>query len=78
MANSLTIDNISEQTLTHLQSLAARHGRSVEDEIRQILQQVIEANLPPGDLARSLFGVEHGVDLELPERLPHEPLDLGE
>ena len=30
-----------------------------------------------GELALSLFGPEHGVELEVPERTPHDPPDLG-
>jgi len=44
------------------------------------------AGLPPavsaperlGDLAMRLFGARHGIDLQVPERTPHEPVDLTE
>jgi len=78
MSTSLTIENINENTLARLRFQADRHGRSIQEEIRQILQDAVEASLPPGDLALSLFGPEHGVDLELPERQPHQPPDLDE
>jgi hypothetical protein len=31
-----------------------------------------------GDMAVNAFGPVHGVNLELPERIPHEPVDLSE
>lgn len=40
MAN-LTIRNIDASVTTRLQLLAAQHGRSLEDEARQILQQAV-------------------------------------
>jgi plasmid stability protein len=50
----------------------------MEEEARRILRDAVSAPERLGDLARHIFGPEHGVDLQLPERIPYEPLDLTE
>jgi plasmid stability protein len=50
----------------------------MEEEARRILREAVSASERIGDLALQLFGSRHGVDLELPERAPHEPVDLRE
>lgn len=45
----------------------------MEEEARRIIAAAVSAPHRIGDLALSLFGPAHGVDLELPERIPHEP-----
>ena len=49
----------------------------MEEEVRQILRRAVSAPEKLGELALSLFGPEHGVELEVPERTPHNPPDLG-
>lgn len=73
---SLSIRKLDEKTYSRLRERAARHGVSMEEEARQILKR---ATAPPerlGDLFLKVFGPSRGVDLELPPRKPHEPLDL--
>ena len=45
---------------------------------RRILKEAVSAPERLGDLALRFFGPRHGVDLELPERAPHVPIDLSE
>lgn len=55
---------------------AATHGVSMEEEVRQILKQAVTSPVKLGDMAVQLFGEHHGIELELPEHTPHEPLEL--
>ena len=69
---TLTIRDLDDALGDRLRARAAEHGRSAEEEARHILHRTLygeaepEATLPA--LARSFFGPEHGVDLDLPER----------
>ena len=74
----LSVRKLDEETLSRLRVRAARNGVSMEEEARRILREAVSAPERLGDLALRIFGREHGVDLELPERTPHEPPDLGE
>lgn len=66
---------------TRLRVRAAERGRSMEEEVREILRRVMMEDSPPRDLAAAIrdraasFG---GIDLDLPEREPmREPPHLG-
>ena len=76
MAN-LSVRKIDEGIYERLRVRAARHGISVEEEMRQILKRAVSAPERLGDLALEHFGSEHGVELEMPPREPHESLDLN-
>jgi plasmid stability protein len=70
---SLTVRNLDPQVKERLRVRAARHGRSMEDEVRRILQDITALPEPQEDLAtiaQNLFGAGHGVELELPPRAP--------
>ena len=75
---SLSVRKLDEETLARLRTRAASHGVSMEEEVRRILKEAVASPERLGDLALELFGPQHGVDLMLPERLPHEPIDLLE
>jgi plasmid stability protein len=73
---SLSIRKLDDETYDGLRVRAVRHGVSMEEEVRQILKRAV---LPPdrlGDLFLKVFGPTQGVDLDLPPREPHEPMDL--
>ncbi|MDA0787868.1 MAG: hypothetical protein O2780_00245 [Proteobacteria bacterium] len=74
----LSVRKLDDETLLRLRIRAAKHGVSMEEEARRILRDAVSAPERLGDLARHIFGPEHGVDLQLPERIPYEPLDLTE
>jgi len=72
---SLRVNNIDENTMQRLQTQAARHGTSVEEEVRQIIERALSKQERLGDLAVRLFSPAYGNDeLVLPER----DFELGE
>ena len=77
---SITVRNIDDFLKARLRVRAAHHGRSMEEEARQILRRALgeqpdRPNL--ADLTESLFGAR-GVDLEPHPRVSaREPPDLG-
>ena len=75
---SLSVRKLDDETLSRLRIRAAKHGVSMEEEARRILKYAVSAPDQLGDLALRIFGPRHGIDLELPPRTPHEPLDLTE
>lgn len=65
---SITIRNLDEDLKTRLRVRAADSGRSMEEEVRRILRDVVgrkpsSRNLP--DIIRSHFGPANGMDLEV-------------
>jgi plasmid stability protein len=69
---TLTIRNLDEALKRRLRVRAAQHGRSMEEEVREILREVVSERSGP-DLAASIrarvAGIG-GVELELPAREP--------
>ena len=70
---NLSVRRLDEKTLEQLRLRAAEHGVSMEEEARRIIAAAVAAPRKLGDLAISVFGDSHGVDLELPHREPYEP-----
>jgi plasmid stability protein len=73
---SLSIRKLDENTYLRLRERAARHGVSMEEEVRQIITRAISPPERLGDLFQKVFGASRGVDLDLPQRTPHEPVEL--
>jgi len=80
---SMTIRNIDEQLKSRLRVQAAHHGRSMEDEARDILRAALSmqddaARQSLIDSIRSRISPLGGVDLSLPARetIP-ERVDFG-
>lgn len=71
---TLTIRNLDAALKERLRMRAARHGHSMEAEVRDILQDTLnEPQRPAVNLyqrIRSRFAPLGGVDLELPPRQP--------
>ena len=70
---SITIRNLEDDLKRRLRVRAAEHGRSMEEEAREILRRVMGENPPAKNLAaaiRARVAPLGGVDLELPEREP--------
>jgi plasmid stability protein len=69
---SITIRRLDDDLKERLRRRAARHGRSMEDEVRELLRTTLamETNEPDNlaDRIRARFAPLGGVDLELPER----------
>lgn len=79
---TLTIRQLDEKTKSRLRVLAAHHGRSMEEEAREILRSALtSARLQKRNLAESIrqrFSAFGGVELELPKRGPmREPPDFA-
>jgi len=68
----LTIRQLDERTKTRLRVRAAHHGRSMEEEAREILRSALVISSPvKGNLAEAIrrrFAALGGVRLELPRR----------
>jgi plasmid stability protein len=74
---SLSVRKIDTDVYERLRVRAAKHGVSMEEEVRQILRRAVSAPERLGDLAMECFAT-YGVELELSPRKPHEPVSLDE
>ena len=67
----IVIRKLDDDVSNELRMRAASNGRSMEEEARLILEEVL---LPKGEtrdlvtIFRSYFGPENGIDVELPRR----------
>ena len=77
----LTIRNVPAETKKRLRIRAAEHDRSMEAEVRAIIDSALgkpERSENLGQAIRRHFGALGGVELELPERERlGDPPDLG-
>jgi antitoxin FitA len=69
---TITIRQLDEKTKTRLRVRAAHHGRSMEEEAREILRSAL-SSVPPakGDLVEAIrrrFAAFGGLELKLPRR----------
>jgi plasmid stability protein len=70
---SITIRQLEETTKRKLRVRAARHGRSMEQEAREILKTAVnqpEEQTDLGEAIRRRFAKYGGVDLKIPPREP--------
>ena len=79
---SITIRNLDEQTKAQLRVRAAHHGRSMEEEARNILREAVSGGeRARSDLAEAIgrrFEPFGGCEIELPSRAPmRTPPKLG-
>lgn len=68
---SITIRHLDDGIKRRLRVRAAEHGRSMEEEAREILRQVVGEASPPTNLAaaiRSRFAALGGAEFDIPER----------
>lgn len=80
---AMTIRNIDAAIKSRLRVRAARNGRSMEDEARDILRSTLCAEpSTPSDLGQAIharFAKFGGVDLpEIPREPIRDPVDFGE
>jgi len=75
---SLSVRNIEDSVYERLRIRAARHGFSMEEEVRQLILR--EVNLPErlSSVFEENFGSKNGVDMKSPKKRPHQPMELGE
>ena len=79
---SITVRNLDERVKQKLRVRAAANGKSMEQEVRDILRTAVEdERQPTRDLAsaiRARFGPLGGVELDIPPRdAMREPPQLG-
>ncbi|UHD15798.1 FitA-like ribbon-helix-helix domain-containing protein [Thiocapsa bogorovii] len=70
---SITIRNLDDILKRRLRIRAAEHGRSMEEEAREILRRVVGEPEPPVNLVaaiRARVSAFGGADLDLPPREP--------
>lgn len=70
---SLTVRNLDDALKRRLRLRAAGHGRSMEEEVREILRTTLGPSPAPADLGQSIharFAALGGVELDLPARTP--------
>ncbi len=68
---TLTIRGLDDDTKARLRVSAARHGRSMEAEVRAILKDALppqQAMVGLGSRIHARFAAVGGVELELPDR----------
>ena len=68
---SITIRNLDYEVKRRLRIRAAANGRSMEEEVRQLLRAALGDADPPFNLAaaiRSRVAAVRGADLDLPQR----------
>jgi antitoxin FitA len=69
---TLTIRQLDEKIKTRLRVRAAHHGRSMEEEAREILRSSLSASSPAtanlADTIRRRFAKLGGIELHLPRR----------
>ena len=69
---SITIRNLDNDVKSRLRVRAARHGRSMEEEVRLILAQAVDREPVPekglGTALHELFKPFGGIELDLPPR----------
>lgn len=74
MTRSLHVRNIEDDVVQRLKARAVRHGRSAEAEHREILRQVLSADVEPsfGELAAQLRAMSASRTHTPSEDLQHE------
>jgi antitoxin FitA len=75
---NLSVRKLDEQVYEQLRIRAAKHGVSMEEEARQIISKIVTAPAKIGDVFRKHFGYKHGIDLDILQRKPHNPMDFNE
>ena len=74
---TITIQQLDERTKAQLPVRAAHHGRSIQEEPREILRTALETSPPPkanlADAVRRRFAEFGGVELEMPPRIRIRP-----
>jgi plasmid stability protein len=67
----ILVRDIEDDVKERLQRRAARHGRSMEAEIRDILRDVVKADMEPaGGLGTEIAALFRGIGLQRGEEIP--------
>ena len=73
---SITIRNLDDDVKRRLRVRAAEHGRSMEEEAREILREVVGIPTSPKNLGQAIhdrFAAIGGIDLTVPPRSAMRP-----
>ena len=72
---TITVRNLNEETKRKLRQQAARHGHSMEEEVRRILDRAVTQTDQQGlgTWIHLQFAKLGGVELEIPPRSPVRP-----
>jgi plasmid stability protein len=73
---SLSIRKLDDDILCLLRVQAAKHGVSMEEEVRQILKRAVSTPESLGDFAVKLFSPVYGDELEIAARETYKPLSF--
>ncbi len=76
--STLTVRKLDDRIKARLRVIAAENGRSMEDEVRRIIERVVDEHDRPkaGNLAdaiTAIFDPLGGVELDVPPRGPGRP-----
>jgi plasmid stability protein len=78
MAN-LSIRKLDDKIYEQLRLRAAKHGVSMENEVRQILSQAVSAPEQISAVFQKYFGRNNGINLEASNKhKPHDPMRFDE
>lgn len=76
---SLSIRRLDDEDFKNLRIQAAKHGVSMEEEVRQIIKRSISSPKKITLVFQKHFGAAHGIDVTLDSnREPHNPIDFEE
>jgi plasmid stability protein len=78
---TMTIRNVDDALKRRLRIRAAHHGRSMEEEARDILRSALSEKPAAQSLLQSIRSrlLEGGVELDIPKREPApDPIDFSE
>lgn len=75
---SISVRNLDNKVYEQLRLRAAKHGTSMEEEARQIISQAVAAPKRINDVFQKYFGSRNGINLDIPDRKPHKPMDFDE
>jgi antitoxin FitA len=75
---NISVRNIDDETMAQLRVQAAKHGVSMEEEVRRILKRSVASPERLGDLAVRLFSPAYTGegDFKLPSRETHDPIEF--
>lgn len=72
---SITVRNLDDSVRDELRLLAARHGRSMEAEVRTILAAAAGRGERSPNALMDLYWARRGVDVEVDLELPHREVE---
>lgn len=75
---SLSIRKLDDNIYECLRIRAAKHGVSMEEEVRKIIYRAVSAPDSISEIFKQNFGNKNGVDLDLLAHKPHHPMDFDE